>query len=320
MATGELVDIGEAVGIIAAQSIGEPGTQLTMRTFHTGGVASTGDITQGLPRITELFEARSPHGESPLAEINGRVKIEKGLNSIRITVVSSKKNESSVVYEVSKRAVLNVADGDSIKAGTQLIQGPVDPKQVLRIKGITAVQQYLVDQVQEVYRSQGVAIHDKHIETIIRQMMRYVTVVDPGDSDCLTGDLIEKISFVLSNKKLKDEGKKPIVAKPELMGLTKSALATASWLSAASFQETTRVLTNASVDEKQDNLIGLKENVIIGKLIPAGTGVSVYNSSTVEPTAQAKERVYPGGGYDDITNVSVALNEEVFDIKELDLD
>ena len=299
LATGKLVDIGEAVGIIAAQSIGEPGTQLTMRTFHTGGVASADDITQGLPRVTELFEARTPKGVAPIAEFAGRIQIEDEDRSRKIILTPDDGSEQ-LTYQVSKRARLLVHDGDHIEPGTQLVQGARDPKEVLRIVGARATQKHLVDEVQEVYRSQGVDIHDKHIEVIVRQMLRRITVLDSGDTDLLPGELAEHGRFADANRKALAEGGRPASGRPELMGITKASLATDSWLSAASFQETTRVLTEAAMSGRRDPLLGLKENVILGKLIPAGTGLPRYHQVTVEPTDVAKDELYPSYGYDEV--------------------
>ncbi|WP_166845635.1 DNA-directed RNA polymerase subunit beta' [Isoptericola sp. BMS4] len=318
LATGKLVDIGEAVGIIAAQSIGEPGTQLTMRTFHTGGVASAEDITQGLPRVTELFEARTPKGEAPIAEYTGRVVIED-TERTRHLVLTPDDGGEEIRYPVTKRARLLIADGDHVSVGTQMVQGAVDPKKVLRILGPRATQKHLVDQVQETYRSQGVDIHDKHIEVIVRQMLRRVTVLDSGDSHLLPGELAERIRFEDANRRAVAEGGQPASGRPELMGITKASLATDSWLSAASFQETTRVLTEASMSGRRDPLLGLKENVIIGKLIPAGTGLSRYRNIEVEPTEQAKAELYPSFGYDEIDFPTLGMGSgEAIPLEDLD--
>jgi DNA-directed RNA polymerase subunit beta' len=290
LATGKMVDIGEAVGIIAAQSIGEPGTQLTMRTFHTGGVAGD-DITQGLPRVVELFEARTPKGVAPIAEANGRVMIEDTDKTRRIVLTPDDGSEEHA-YPVSKRSRLLVADGDHVEVGHKLVQGAIDPKQVLRILGPRQVQMHLVDEVQSVYRQQGVSIHDKHIEVIVRQMLRRVTIIEAGDADLLPGELAERGRFESENRRVQSEGNKPASGRPELMGITKASLATESWLSAASFQETTRVLTDAAIHAKSDTLLGLKENVILGKLIPAGTGLPRYRNVKVEPTEEAKAAMY----------------------------
>ena len=306
LATGKLVDIGEAVGIIAAQSIGEPGTQLTMRTFHTGGVASAEDITQGLPRVQELFEARTPKGEAPIAEYSGRVAIEEG-DRIRRIILTPDDGSEEIAYPITKRSRLLVADGDHVTVGSQLVQGAVDPKKVLRILGPRATQKHLVDEVQEVYRSQGVDIHDKHIEVIVRQMLRRVTVLDSGDTDLLPGELSERGKFEDANRKAVSEGGQPASGRPELMGITKASLATDSWLSAASFQETTKVLTEAAMSSRSDPLLGLKENVILGKLIPAGTGLARYGNVEVEPTEEAKAELYPAFGYDGIDFPTLGL-------------
>ncbi len=311
LATGKLVDIGEAVGIIAAQSIGEPGTQLTMRTFHTGGVAGD-DITQGLPRVVELFEARTPKGVAPIAETTGRVKVEDTDKTRRIVLVPDDGSDEHA-YPVSKRSRLLVQDGDHVEVGHQLIQGAIDPKQVLRILGPRAVQTHLVDEVQHVYRQQGVSIHDKHIEVIVRQMLRRVTVIEAGDANLIPGDLAERTRFATENDRVSREGGKTASGRPELMGITKASLATESWLSAASFQETTRVLTQAAMEAKSDPLLGLKENVILGKLIPAGTGLPRYRNITVEPTEEAKAAMYALPNYDayDYSTFGAASGEPV---------
>ena len=299
LATGKLVDIGEAVGIIAAQSIGEPGTQLTMRTFHIGGVASEGgDITSGLPRVQELFEARTPKGQAPISEAAGRVAIEDGDRTRKIVVTPDDGTEEKE-YVVSKRIEPLVADGDRVEAGQQLVKGSVDPKAVLRIKTRSATQKHLVDEVQRVYRSQGVGIHDKHIEVIVRQMLRRVTIIESGDTELLPGELAERSRYEAENRRVVAEGGTPASGRPELMGITKASLATDSWLSAASFQETTRVLTEAALNGRSDPLLGLKENVILGKLIPAGTGLSRYRDVRVEPTEEAKAALYTVPGYEE---------------------
>ena len=279
LATGVMVEPGTAVGIMAAQSIGEPGTQLTMRTFHTGGVAGE-DITHGLPRVVELFEARTPKGKAILADVGGAVRFEtdEETNARFVVVVDG---DDEVRYALPRRARLRVSEGDVIEPGTQLTEGPLDPKEVLEIQGIRACQRYLVDQVQEVYRSQGVDIHDKHIELVVRQMLRRVRVANPGDSHYLPNELVDQKEFLRTNRELVEEGKAPAEGRPELMGITKASLATDSWLSAASFQETTRVLTEAALQSRSDFMRGLKENVIIGKLIPSGTGSDYYQG--IEP-------------------------------------
>ncbi len=297
LATGKLVDIGEAVGIIAAQSIGEPGTQLTMRTFHTGGVASADDITQGLPRVVELFEARSPKGRSPISEAAGRVEIEETDKARKVLVTPDDGSEVQE-YPVSKRSRLLVTDGDHIEVGQKLTVGTEDPQDVLRILGVRKAQEHLVDEVQNVYRSQGVSIHDKHIEIIVRQMLRRITVIESGDTNLLPSDLVDRVRFEEENRRAVSEGTKPASGRPVLMGITKASLATESWLSAASFQETTRVLTDAAINGRSDSLRGLKENVIIGKLIPAGTGLERYRNIRVEPTEEARAAAYSVTGYD----------------------
>ena len=289
LATGKTVDIGEAVGIIAAQSIGEPGTQLTMRNFH---LASAGDITQGLPRVQELFEARTPKGASPIAEADGRITIEENEKGKKV-ILTPDNGDEEVVYPVLKRATLLVEDGQHISVGQPILVGTLDPKEVMRVMGAREVQRYLVGGVQGVYRSQGVPIHDKHIEVIVRQMLRKVTVVDHADTTLLPGEMVDLKRYQAINREAVAAGKRPASGRSELMGITKASLATESWLSAASFQETTRVLTEAAMQGKRDPLIGLKENVIIGKLIPAGTGLSKYRDITVEATEEAKSERYP---------------------------
>ncbi|WP_034089798.1 DNA-directed RNA polymerase subunit beta' [Streptacidiphilus albus] len=298
LATGKLVDIGEAVGIIAAQSIGEPGTQLTMRTFHTGGVAGD-DITQGLPRVVELFEARNPRGVAPISEAEGRVRIED-TEKTRKLVVTPDDGSEEIAYPVSKRIKLRVSEGEHVEVGQQLTAGTVNPHDVLRILGQRQVQIHLVAEVQKVYNSQGVSIHDKHIEIIIRQMLRRVTIIESGDAELLPGELVERGRFETENRRVVSESGQPASGRPQLMGITKASLATESWLSAASFQETTRVLTDAAIHAKSDPLLGLKENVILGKLIPAGTGLPRYRNIRVEPTEEAKAAMYSAVGYDDI--------------------
>ena len=298
LASGKLVDVGEAVGIIAAQSIGEPGTQLTMRTFHTGGVAGA-DITHGLPRVVELFEARVPKGKAPIAELAGTVRIEDSEQFRKLTITPDDGSDEVVYDKLSRRSRLRVEDGAHVEVGEQLTEGAVDPHEVLRIMGPREVQLHLVREVQEVYRSQGVSIHDKHIEVIIRQMLKRVTIIDSGATEFLPGALVERTLFETENRRVVAEGGEPASARPVLMGITKASLATESWLSAASFQETTKVLTDAAIQGKSDSLLGLKENVIIGKLIPAGTGISRYRNITVEPTEEARAAVYTMAGYDD---------------------
>nr|WP_236022628.1 DNA-directed RNA polymerase subunit beta' [Bifidobacterium phasiani] len=308
LATNKLVDVGEAVGIVAAQSIGEPGTQLTLRSFHSGGVASASDITQGLPRVTELFEARTPKGEAPIAEFAGTVKVEDTDRGRQVTLTPDDSSVEPITYPVTRRAPMLVKDGDHVAAGTQLIEGSVDPKKILRILGPRAAQVNIVEEVHNVYRSQGVDIHDKHIEVIVHQMLRRITVIDSGDTKLLPGELVDQAKFREANMEAVKNGGRPAAGRPELMGITKASLATDSWLSAASFQETTRVLTEAALNQKEDDLKGLKENVIIGKLIPAGTGLARYRNAVVEPDKAIRETIYPnfGLGGDDTTDFSDA--------------
>ena len=278
LATGKPVEVGEAVGIISAQSIGEPGTQLTMRTFHTGGVVGL-DITSGLPRIVELFEARTPKGKAVLSPINGKVKsVDVTPEGNKNVSISNEKEEVELL--VLRRQTLLVNQGDSVNAGDSLTTGPKDPKEVLQINGVKTCQEYLVDEVQKTYRDQGVEVHDKHVEMIVRQMLRRVRIVKSNNSDFLPNELVDATLFRKTNQELVKDGKVPAEGRPELMGITKASLATDSWLSAASFQETTRVLTEAAMKRSNDSLSGLKENVIIGTLIPAGTGSEAYQSHT----------------------------------------
>ena len=272
------VKVGEAVGIIAAQSIGEPGTQLTMRTFHSGGVAAAEDITRGLPRVEELFEARKPKGVATITTEEGKVTlIEKdGRRDVVITNAEGKEFSYSIPFSAKLKA--NIKTGATVKAGDPLTEGPIDPHDILRIKGYKEVQEYIVKEVQAVYRSQGVEIADKHIEVIVHQMLKKVRVEDSGDTDLLPGEMVDSNAFSEANLKAIQSGGRPAAAKHTLLGITKAALATDSFLSAASFQETARVLTEAAIKNKIDPLIGLKENVIIGKLIPAGTGMKRYNN------------------------------------------
>ncbi len=289
LATREEVNIGEAVGIIAAQSIGEPGTQLTMRTFHQGGVAG-GDITQGLPRVEELFEARKPKGLAIITEIDGTVKINDDKKKKEVVVTSK---DNSKTYTIPFGSKLRVKDGDVLEAGDQITEGSINPNEILAIKGPEGVYEYLIQEVQKVYRNQGVDINDKHIEVIGRQMLKKVRVEDNGDTDMFAGSLVDMYEFEEKNQKAVEEGKRPAEGKRTLLGITKASLATESFLSAASFQETTRVLTEAAIKGKVDPLIGLKENVIIGKLIPAGTGMNIYKNikinTEVEENAEEQQ-------------------------------
>ncbi|MGH3665887.1 MAG: DNA-directed RNA polymerase subunit beta', partial [Egibacteraceae bacterium] len=290
LAEGQKVQIGESVGIIAAQSIGEPGTQLTMRTFHTGGVAGE-DITHGLPRVVELFEARTPKGKAEIAHQSGALSLEETEKGLVITVGSGGDDEPWSVT-VSRRARLRVEDGQSVRVGDQLTEGSIDPHEMLEVLGARETQRLLVREVQDVYRSQGVSIHDKHIELIVRQMLRRVNIISPGDTGFLPGELVDRQRFTEENLRIVDDGGEPANGRQILMGITKASLATESWLSAASFQETTRVLTEAAIEGKRDSLIGLKENVIIGKLIPAGTGMRQYRGVRPLPT-EMPEQILP---------------------------
>jgi DNA-directed RNA polymerase subunit beta' len=290
MANGEPVQVGEAVGIIAAQSIGEPGTQLTMRNFHTGGVATASDITQGLPRVEELFEARKPKGLAIIAEFGGKVTIENSRKKREVVVKNDETGEEKA-YLIPYGSRINVQDGQQIEAGDELTEGSVNPHDLLKIKGITAVQNYMIREVQQVYRLQGVDICDKHIEVIVRQMLKKVKIDESGDSEYFPGTLVDVLDFEDTNEALTAEGKRPAEGKRIVLGITKAALATNSFLSAASFQETTKVLTDAAIKGKVDPLIGLKENVIIGKLIPAGTGMKRYRTVRLNTDVKATDTI-----------------------------
>ncbi len=287
MATGQPVQVGEAVGIIAAQSIGEPGTQLTMRTFHIGGVAG-GDITQGLPRVEELFEARKPKGLAIISEIGGNVAI-RDTKKKREIVVTDNENGNSKTYLIPYGSRIKVADGDDIEAGDAITEGSINPHDLLKVKGVSAVQDYMLQEVQRVYRLQGVDINDKHIEMIVHQMLKKIRIEDPGDTDILPGAQIDVLDYDDMNEQLIAEGKKPMVGKRIILGITKAALATDSFLSAASFQETTRVLTDAAINGRVDHLVGIKENVLIGKLIPAGTGMKRYRDVDIVSNVPEKK-------------------------------
>ena len=289
LATREEAQIGEAVGIIAAQSIGEPGTQLTMRTIHSGGVAGVADITQGLPRVEELFEARKPKGLAIITEIDGTVRISDDKSKREISIIS---DQDAKKYTIPFGAKLRVKDGDEVKAGDPITEGSINPNEILAIKGPEGVFEYLVQEVQKVYRNQGVDINDKHVEVIARQMLKKVRVEDNGDTSMFAGSLVDMYEFEEENNKVISEGLRPATGKRVLLGITKASLATESFLSAASFQETTRVLTEAAIKGKTDDLIGLKENVIIGKLIPAGTGMQVYKNTHIntEDTEENEEK------------------------------
>ena len=292
MATGQAVQVGEAVGIIAAQSIGEPGTQLTMRTFHTGGVAG-GDITQGLPRVEELFEARKPKGLAIITEIKGVATL-KDTKKKREIIVTDNESGESKTYLIPYGSRIKVQDGDYLEAGDELTEGSVNPHDILRIKGVRAVQDYMIREVQRVYRLQGVEINDKHIEVIVRQMLKKIRIEDNGDTEFLPGTLVDVLDFEEENQKLIAEGKEPAEGQQVMLGITKASLATNSFLSAASFQETTKVLTEAAIKGKIDPLIGLKENVLIGKLIPAGTGMKTYANIKLDTDGDEEEE------YDDL--------------------
>ena len=279
MATGQAVQVGEAVGIIAAQSIGEPGTQLTMRTFHTGGVAG-GDITQGLPRVEELFEARKPKGLAIITEFGGVVEL-KDTKKKREIIVTNNETGESKTYLIPYGSRIKVGNGDVLEAGDELTEGSVNPHDILKIKGVRAVQDYMLREVQRVYRLQGVEINDKHIEVIVRQMLKKVRIEENNDADVLPGNSMDVLDYNDMNEKLVAEGKTPAEGKQVMLGITKASLATDSFLSAASFQETTKVLTEVAINGKVDHLIGLKENVLIGKLIPAGTGMKRYRNVTL---------------------------------------
>ena len=276
MATGQAVQVGESVGIIAAQSIGEPGTQLTMRTFHTGGVAGN-DITQGLPRVEELFEARKPKGLAIITEFAGVATI-KDTKKKREIIVTNEETGEMKAYLIPYGSRIKIMDGAILEAGDELTEGSVNPHDILKIKGVRAVQDYMIQEVQRVYRLQGVEINDKHIEVIVRQMLKKIRIENNGDSDFLPGTLVDILEYEDTNERLQEEGKEPADGKQVMLGITKASLATNSFLSAASFQETTKVLTEAAIKGKVDPLIGLKENVLIGKLIPAGTGMKRYHN------------------------------------------
>jgi len=280
-ATGKVVAVGDAVGIIAAQSIGEPGTQLTLRTFHTGGVAGA-DITHGLPRVVELFEARKPKGLAKLADVDGNISVEATEKALKVTLTDAAGEEHA--YSFPRRTRLYVEPGERVKAGTQLNEGSVYPAELLDIRGRTEAELYLIREVQKVYKSQGVDINDKHIEIVIRQMMKKVRVDQKGDTNYLPGALVDRQVLLAENERVKGDGSDPAEFAEVILGITKASLATDSFLSAASFQETTKVLTDAALEGKTDRLLGLKENVIIGKLIPAATGLRRYRRLEIEPT------------------------------------
>ncbi|MDR2538690.1 MAG: DNA-directed RNA polymerase subunit beta' [Bifidobacteriaceae bacterium] len=321
MATGRLVDVGEAVGVVAAQSIGEPGTQLTLRTFHSGGVASADDITQGLPRVVELFEARNPKAEAFISEHDGTVALEESPNAKIITVTPAEGKPAE--YIIPANARLLVKDQQVVRAGDQLNMGAIDPKKILRILGWQAAQKYIVEEVQKVYRDQGVDLHDKHIEVIVRQMERMVNIVDGGGTDLIPGDFVDKNHFREINKAALELNLRPAIARPELLGITQGSLATESWLSAASFQETTRVLIDAAISNKRDALFGLKENVIIGRLIPAGTGIPEYENIEPHIDESLAAQKYPALTIPESTEslfLSAEDIEELSSQKDIELD
>ena len=330
MATGEPVQVGESVGIIAAQSIGEPGTQLTMRTFHTGGVAG-GDITQGLPRVEELFEARKPKGLAIITEIPG-VAVINDTKKKREIIVTDQETGDSKTYLIPYGSRIKIMDGQLLEAGDELTEGSVNPHDILRIKGVRAVQDYMLREVQRVYRLQGVEISDKHIEVLVRQMLKKIRIEDNGDTEFLPGTLVDVLDFEEVNEQLEKEGKTPAEGKQVMLGITKASLATESFLSAASFQETTKVLTEAAIKGKVDHLVGLKENVIIGKLIPAGTGLKRYSAikldtgmpeeeeevvteEIIEETAEMEDTLHEADNLEEIvdTEETVEAEDTVFD-------
>ena len=324
MATGEAVQVGEAVGIIAAQSIGEPGTQLTMRTFHTGGVAGD-DITQGLPRVEELFEARKPKGLAIIAEFGGVATI-KDTKKKREVVITNDETGEAKTYLIPYGSRIKILDGVALEAGDELTEGSVNPHDLLKIKGIRAVQDYMLREVQRVYRLQGVDIADKHIEVIVRQMLKKVRIESSGDTEYLPGTLVDVLEYEDLNEALVKEGKEPADGKQIMLGITKAALATNSFLSAASFQETTKVLTEAAIKGKIDPLVGLKENVIIGKLIPAGTGMKRYRSTRLNTDENllarlaADEEVSVQESYMDDEDEELEISEELYDEDDVEDD
>ena len=318
MATGQPVQVGEAVGIIAAQSIGEPGTQLTMRTFHTGGVAG-GDITQGLPRVEELFEARKPKGLAIISEFGGVVTL-KDTKKKREIVVTDTETGNTKTYLIPYGSRIKVQDEQVIEAGDELTEGSVNPHDILKIKGVRAVQDYMIQEVQRVYRLQGVEINDKHIEMIVRQMLKKIRIEESGDSDVLPGVSMDVLDFNEMNEKLIEENKKPAEGKQVMLGITKASLATDSFLSAASFQETTKVLTEAAINGKVDHLIGLKENVIIGKLIPAGTGMRHYRDVKLDTELEMDDEIMMDEDDDDTVTTSEENDTEAVEVLDINDD
>ena len=312
MATGEAVQVGEAVGIIAAQSIGEPGTQLTMRTFHTGGVAGD-DITQGLPRVEELFEARKPKGLAIIAEFGGKVEI-RDTKKKREIVITNEETGESKTYLIPYGSRIKVLDGAILEAGDELTEGSINPHDLLKIKGVRAVQDYMLREVQRVYRLQGVDIADKHIEVIVRQMLKKIRVEESGDAEVLPGTLMDALDFEETVLALEAEGKTPPTGTQIMLGITKAALATDSFLSAASFQETTKVLTEAAIKGKVDRLVGLKENVIIGKLIPAGTGMKRYRDVKLSTDYKLSDTIDFSDDFEDTEVI-----DEIEELEEIDV-
>ena len=317
MATGEAVQVGEAVGIIAAQSIGEPGTQLTMRTFHTGGVAG-GDITQGLPRVEELFEARKPKGLAIITEFAGTATISDTKKKREIIVTNDQTGESKA-YLIPYGSRIKIQDGVYLEAGDELTEGSVNPHDILKIKGLRAVQDYMIQEVQRVYRLQGVEINDKHIEVIVRQMLKKIRIEERGDTEFLPGTMVDVLEFNEVNEQMEAEGKEPATGEQIMLGITKASLATESFLSAASFQETTKVLTEAAIKGKVDHLIGLKENVIIGKHIPAGTGMKKYRDVQLNTELEAEEEAEELDESDAVETEAVETAESA-DLEEVVLD
>ena len=317
MATGEAVQVGEAVGIIAAQSIGEPGTQLTMRTFHTGGVAGD-DITQGLPRVEELFEARKPKGLAIITEFAGTATISDTKKKREIIVTNDQTGESKA-YLIPYGSRIKIQDGVYLEAGDELTEGSVNPHDILKIKGLRAVQDYMIQEVQRVYRLQGVEINDKHIEVIVRQMLKKIRIEERGDTEFLPGTMVDVLEFNEVNEQMEAEGKEPATGEQIMLGITKASLATESFLSAASFQETTKVLTEAAIKGKVDHLIGLKENVIIGKHIPAGTGMKKYRDVQLNTELEAEEEAEELDESDTVETEAVETAESA-DLEEVVLD
>lgn len=317
MATGEAVQVGEAVGIIAAQSIGEPGTQLTMRTFHTGGVAGD-DITQGLPRVEELFEARKPKGLAIITEFAGTATISDTKKKREIIVTNDQTGESKA-YLIPYGSRIKIQDGVYLEAGDELTEGSVNPHDILKIKGLRAVQDYMIQEVQRVYRLQGVEINDKHIEVIVRQMLKKIRIEERGDTEFLPGTMVDVLEFNEVNEQMEAEGKEAATGEQIMLGITKASLATESFLSAASFQETTKVLTEAAIKGKVDHLIGLKENVIIGKHIPAGTGMKKYRDVQLNTELEAEEEAEELDESDAVEAEAVETAESA-DLEEVVLD